>query len=234
MRAAMRTVSRGIVPTGKSGSGGASASDSPLTPSRFHAARALVGPRSAPPCFFEPPTSVGAMSSAPAAHSAAPGQPREAIRSTSTSPTDAPGVVVEGHAKKGARCFFTATRMNRGRNCGTPKSRAFTMLVSTQYPSPSKREIRARRYATNRREAKPATFSSNTPLGSRCSTRRNAAGKRSRSSSLPSCFPATEKGGQGTPPATRSTPRNPCGSSVRTSASKTGQAGRFFRSVAQA
>lgn len=35
-----------------------------------------------------------------------------------------------------------------------------------------------------------------------------AFGKRSRSSSAPSCLPATENGGQGTPPATRSTPSN--------------------------
>ena len=33
-----------------------------------------------------------------------------------------------------------------------------------------------------------------------------ASGNKSRSSSCPSCLPATEKGGQGTPPANKSTP----------------------------
>ena len=45
----------------QSGTGGSSATSLPLTPSFSHCLRACVGPRSGPPCFFEPPTSVGAI-----------------------------------------------------------------------------------------------------------------------------------------------------------------------------
>ena len=55
----MRTVRRGA--PSKSGAGASFASPRPSTPSAAHAWRARVGPRSAPPCFFEPPTSVGGM-----------------------------------------------------------------------------------------------------------------------------------------------------------------------------
>ena len=50
----------------------------------------------------------------------------------------------------------------------------------------------------------PFTFSSITALGLHSLTNLNASGNRSRSSIFPSCLPATEKGGQGTPPANRS------------------------------
>ena len=40
------------------------------------------------------------------------------------------------------------------------------------------------------------------------STSRNASGKRSRSSSAPSCLPAILNGGHGTPPANKSIPQN--------------------------
>ena len=79
IRATMGTVSRGI-PT-KSGSGASSATVLPLTPSVSHARRALVGPRSGPPCFLEPPTMVGAISSARSRHAFAPGHPLAAIMS---------------------------------------------------------------------------------------------------------------------------------------------------------
>ena len=46
-----------------------------LTGGVSHAAFALVGPRSAPPCFLEPPTNVGAISLALSRHIAAPLQP---------------------------------------------------------------------------------------------------------------------------------------------------------------
>ena len=54
----MRTVSRGI-PT-KSTGGAASTIPLPSTLNVVQAARARVGPKSGPPCFFEPPTIVGA------------------------------------------------------------------------------------------------------------------------------------------------------------------------------
>ena len=55
--------------------------------SAAHAARARVGPRSGPPCFFDPPTIVGAISSARLAQAEAPRQPFAAIRSRRTAPT---------------------------------------------------------------------------------------------------------------------------------------------------
>src|SRR5262249_6129569 len=85
--ATISQVSLGSRDTGSSADGAASATPSASTPSARQARLARVGPRSAPPCFFEPPTIVGAMSFAFAAHVAAPGQPFGAIRAASASPT---------------------------------------------------------------------------------------------------------------------------------------------------
>src|SRR4051794_11684434 len=74
MRATISHVSFGPgLPSGTThpAPGGASATPIASTPSFFHAVLALVGPRSAPPCFFEPPTIVGAMARAPSAHASA-------------------------------------------------------------------------------------------------------------------------------------------------------------------
>ena len=62
-----------------------------------------------------------------------------------------------------------------------------------------------------------------------------ATGKRLRSSLCPSCLPAYEKGGHGSPPETMSTPLK-AEASVRVvrSCSSTFQAGRLRRKVAQA
>ena len=57
MRAVIRAVNRGI-PEKFSG-GALSQSPEPSTPNSAHARFERVGPKSAPPCFFEPPTKVG-------------------------------------------------------------------------------------------------------------------------------------------------------------------------------
>src|SRR5438046_2457178 len=54
-RAIIGIVRRGTCFLGVSGPGMRSASPSPSTPNCNHAARARVGPRSGPPCFFDPP-----------------------------------------------------------------------------------------------------------------------------------------------------------------------------------
>src|ERR1035438_2961411 len=62
-----------------------------------------------------------------------------------------------------------------------------------------------------------------------------ATGNRLRSSFSPSCLPATEKGGQGRPPETISTPLNAEASvNLLRSSSITFHCGRLCRSVAQA
>src|SRR5690606_37327052 len=81
--AAICSVRRGM-PTW-SGPGGRSASPFPSTPIAAHVCLARVGPRSAPPCFFDPPTSVGAMVLACSAQCEA-SQPREAISAYSSWP----------------------------------------------------------------------------------------------------------------------------------------------------
>src|SRR5579863_10169802 len=110
----------------KSLPGGSSAMPRPSTPSVDHALRARVGPRSGPPCFLEPPTTVGAISSAFLHHALEPFQPLAAIRSNSLSPTVCGGTEdLSGHEKCSAYCFRTATKTTRGRSCDTPKSDAF-------------------------------------------------------------------------------------------------------------
>src|SRR6185312_4768902 len=86
-RATIRTVRRGIPSVGKSGPGASFAIPSPSTPSAAHARLALVGPRSGPPCLWEPPTTVGAISSAWPRQVFAPIHPIAAIKSQRTSPT---------------------------------------------------------------------------------------------------------------------------------------------------
>ena len=56
----------------------------------------------------------------------------------------------------------------------------------------------------------------------------------SLASSAPSCLPAFENGGQGTPPATRSMPRKALASNSDKSPSMTFHLGRFKRNVLQA
>src|SRR5260370_33902143 len=94
----MRKVSLGIP---KNSLGGASSAiPFPSTPRLAHARLALVGPRSGPPCFRDPPTIVGAISSAALRQALAPLQPFAAIRSNRTSPTVRGGVRERlGHVK---------------------------------------------------------------------------------------------------------------------------------------
>ena len=61
----------------------------PSTPSLAQAARARVGPKSGPPCFFEPPTTAGAVPFASFRHSLAPGQPPFFMKGYKASPTEA-------------------------------------------------------------------------------------------------------------------------------------------------
>lgn len=190
---------------------------SPSIPSRAHCARARVGPRSGPPCFFDPPTKVGAIASARRRHFEAPRQPREAIRSPIASPTEGGSHSPRaGQMNASGIAPLNATRMNRGRSCGTPNHDALTTLYSVSYPSPASFRISPRRYGANFSEARPGTFSSRTARGRISPTNRSASGKRSRSSFSPSCLPAMENGGQGTPPARRSTPLNGVPSNVVT------------------
>ena len=132
--AAIRTVRRGIPVVGKSGSGGLSARLRASTPSSLQASRARVGPRSGPPCRFEPPTSVGATPSALSAQVVAPRHPREAMRSRSALPTVGGVPTAFGHAKRFAPLPRIATRTKRGRSWGTPKLQAFSTCQSTAYP----------------------------------------------------------------------------------------------------
>jgi hypothetical protein len=56
-----------------SGPGALPVTPKPFTPSVANAFLVWVGPRSGPPCLFDPPTTVGAGRCAPARHVAAPG-----------------------------------------------------------------------------------------------------------------------------------------------------------------
>lgn len=80
----------------------------------------------------------------------------------------------------------------------------------------------------------PRTFSSITAWGRHSSTNLRASGKRSRSSSAPSCLPTLEKGGHGTPPATKSTPLKGFPLNCLRSPSTTFQLGRLSLSVSHA
>ncbi len=230
----MGTVSFGGLSTGKSGPGISSAIPSPFTPIAAQAARARVGPRSGPPCFLLPPTMVGAIPAARRAQAAAPGQPREAIRSPRASPTVGGGAACgsgqRNHSAHGGRI---ATSTNRGRSWETPWSLACTRSHQVWKPSARSRPSTWARYPSNLRVPSPRTFSSSTARGPISSISRSAWGNRSRSSSEPSCFPAIENGGQGTPPANRSTPANARPSTFATSPSMTFHC-RLQRSVPHA
>ncbi len=203
----MRTVNRGMRSTRSSGPGASSAMEIPSTPSVAHCWRARVGPRSGPPCFLDPPTTVGPMRSARCCHAAAPGQPRAAIKSPTALPTVGRAPCGDGHWNPLKYSGRMATRINRGRSCATPKSRALRTFQSAVYPSRASCRRMPLRYASNFAVESPGTFSSSTAFGLASRTIRRAVGKRSRSSSAPCCFPAIENGGHGTPPATRSTPQ---------------------------
>lgn len=170
----------------------------------LHLAFALVGPRSAPPCFFDPPTIVGAMSDAFIFHSDAPRQPSLFMSGKRTSPTVAAGARLgAGHLKKLHQGSFIATSTDRGRSCGTPKSTERAKSQRRLYPYPASLSPIVSRYCRNFGPKSPLTFSIRTAGGWQRSTRSIASSKRFLSSSGPSCFPATEKGGHGTPPAIR-------------------------------
>ena len=200
---AMLTVSFGW--PSKSGLGASSATPSPSTPSSAQAFRALVGPRSGPPCLREPPTSVGAGRFAFSDHSRARFQPFEAISSNKVWPTVAPPLFGRGHAK--SRSPRRATRKERTLDCGTPWSRAFKRHHADLNPKIPNSSSRLSRYAANLRPSKPRTFSTTATRGRVSERIRMNAGNRFLSSSPPSCCPATENGGQGRPAATTSTPR---------------------------
>src|SRR5438128_2619144 len=137
----------------------------PEIPSCFHAALALLGPRSAPPCFLDPPTRVGAippplslssvsrsraffchfLKAALARFPWAPvkyGSNLSRIDDSSASATlNGSSCVAVGHSylRSSPRISLrNATRMARGRSCGTPKSLASKIShLQTLYPRPS-------------------------------------------------------------------------------------------------
>src|ERR1035441_562696 len=78
-RATILTVNRGIAQ--KDGPGASFAMPSPSTPNAAHAVLARVGPRSGPPCLWEPPTRVGAIWFADFFQALAPFHPFAAIKS---------------------------------------------------------------------------------------------------------------------------------------------------------
>ena len=80
----------------------------------------------------------------------------------------------------------------------------------------------------------PRTFSNITAFGLHSITSLNASGNKSRSSNWPSCFPAIENGGQGTPPAKRSILVKLIAEKSFTSLFSTFQLGRLSKSVSQA
>ncbi len=123
-RATIRTVSRGMRSNGAVEFGAASATPIPSTDISRHWAFARVGPKSGPPCFFDPPTIVGAILCAFAAQASAPGQPFSAICGNNASPTEGVSPHPTGHEKCSASAGRRATITKRGRNCGTPNSDA--------------------------------------------------------------------------------------------------------------
>src|SRR6185437_10689526 len=115
--------------------GGSFAIPKPSTPRLAQALRARVGPRSGPPCFKLPPTTVGAISFAVSRQNLAPSHPLEAIKSYKTSPTVL-GIpkFPAGQENFSNRSCFSATKITRGRSCETPKSDAFSKCQSDRYP----------------------------------------------------------------------------------------------------
>jgi len=90
------------------------------------------------------------------------------------------------------------------------------------------------RYSSKTGSRNPLTFSNITARGFTSLISRSASGKRSLSSLLPNCLPATENGGHGTPPASRSTfPRYGMPEKFFTSSHMTFQSGRFRLRVSQ-
>lgn len=126
MRAAIRTVRRGIPVSGKSFVGASFAMPIPSTPSSAHWRLARVGPKSGPPCFFDPPTSVGAIELARAAQPAEPPQPLTPIKSLSTAPTVGDFFFAQSQRKRTKSRCLNATKMNRGLSWGTPRSLAWS------------------------------------------------------------------------------------------------------------
>lgn len=115
IRAIMRGVSRGM-PV-KSFCGASFAMLFPSIPIAAHALRALVGPKSGPPCFLLPPTSVGAMVEALFLHSAAPCHSFSDIKSNNASPTVGAGCrCLGGNENVSVRSLRTPIITTRGRN----------------------------------------------------------------------------------------------------------------------
>ena len=112
-------VSRGMPE--KSAAGASSAIPFPSTPNSAHACRALVGPKSGPPCFLLPPTRVGAILFAFCFHAAAPAQPLADMRSKRVSPTVGVSCsILEGKVNTSSKSFRMPIITTLGRNCGTP------------------------------------------------------------------------------------------------------------------
>ena len=173
---------------------------------------ARVGPRSAPPCFFDPPTMVGAMSFAFAAHAAAPAHPLLAIRSSNVSPTVgvSPGAAP---ATRSRRSRLAASRPARtAAEAAERRSRRRAVAASRRRSQAQRADQHVLPVRGEPGSDSPRTFSSSSARGRMMPHSSIAQANRSRSSVAPSCLPAMVNGGQGTPPASRSTPAYAAGS----------------------
>src|SRR5207249_10080646 len=102
------------------------------TPKLDHCRFALVGPRSGPPCFLEPPTIVSAIPHAFLCQRSAPSHPLDAIKSPRVCPTVVATGICFGQLNALAYWLLSATRTKRGRSCGTPNEQALSTRHSAQ------------------------------------------------------------------------------------------------------
>ncbi len=156
-------------PGRRPGPGASSARPRPSTPSAAQACLARVGPRSAPPCFFEPPTIVGAIRSGPPgpAGGARPA-PRGHQVAQRLRPRSAAATVGRrrGPAEPGRVRLRSATSTVRGRSCGHAEVRRVQQPPPghvAQLPQPVQRRAAGRRGTGS--VLSPLTFSSSSARG---------------------------------------------------------------------
>ena len=181
----------------------------PFTPSSCQAARARFGPQVRPAVLSLPPTIVGAMPLARAAQLAAPG-PAARRHQVGQQPRRPWAVQLRG--RRGPAERGRPRRLDRDQHEPRPELRHPVLARVHQVPpglaSPGRAACPGPGCGSHRTGRRPGGGRSPAarPAGRASSTRRSACGNRSRSSSRPSCLPAMENGGQGTPPENRSMP----------------------------